>query len=125
LGETYLKEKVNSGIMLRPLTRKDLPKKTGTGSLHIPVVYKNKLRFVCDISYGSDQLCWLENNDGIPVLIKECELITNFKEYLKVVKIFTDPGEDWISYGKRMEDAAIAVFSHSSLVAPHILKKTI
>lgn len=71
--------------MLRPLTRKDLPQKTDGSSLHIPIVYMGQLKFVCDIHFGSDERCYLEDNYGISVLISECELITDYNAYKKII----------------------------------------
>jgi|GEM_PF-3089856 hypothetical protein len=60
----------------RPLLRTDLPKKRSTcDSLHIPVLLKNKKRFICDIHFANDHLCYLENAKGIPTRIRNLQLI--------------------------------------------------
>ena len=76
--------------MLRQLTRADLPKTNPSGdSLHVPVFYKNEIRFVCDIHFGHEDFCYLEDNLGNPVRISECELIEDYETYVKVRKAFT------------------------------------
>jgi len=62
----------------RQLLRTDLPKKRRTcDSLHIPVLLNGKKRFICDIHFINDDLCYLENAKGIPTRISNMQLIIN------------------------------------------------
>ncbi len=60
----------------RKLLRTDLPKKrTSFHSLHIPVLLKGKKRYVCDIPFANEKLCYLENGKGISAQIEDLQLL--------------------------------------------------
>ncbi|NCS88674.1 MAG: hypothetical protein AUK34_01130 [Ignavibacteria bacterium CG2_30_36_16] len=62
----------------RQLSRKDLPNTRSSGeSLHIPVLLNDKKRYICDIHFGNDELCYLENAKGVPTKINKLQLITD------------------------------------------------
>jgi hypothetical protein len=66
----------------RQLTRADLPERNlNCNSLHIPVIHKGESKFVCDIHFGNNSLCYLEDAKGIPTEISELQLIIG--EYFK------------------------------------------
>ena len=63
----------------RTLTRQDLPKKNGKkwdASLHIEAFRKSdgERVFICDVHYGDDNLCFLENAEGVATKISELEI---------------------------------------------------
>lgn len=64
--------------MSKQLTRQDLPSKKnrGTNSLKLPVLYQGTLRYVCDIHFGDETLCYLEDCEGVPTKISELILLT-------------------------------------------------
>jgi len=57
--------------MNRQLERSDLPKKRSSGeSLHLPVITKRGVKkFICDIHFGDEALCYLEGAKGKPTKI--------------------------------------------------------
>ena len=60
----------------RQLLRTDLPKKRRScESLHIPVLLNAKKRFICDIHFANDELCYLENAKGFLTKISKLQLI--------------------------------------------------
>lgn len=63
-------------MKFKQLERSDLPKTRSSGnSLHILCHYKNEERYICDIHFGNDSLCWLEDNDGEPVEISDIKIV--------------------------------------------------
>lgn len=62
----------------RQLLRKDLPyRRISQHSLHVPVIFDGIKKYVCDIHFGDIELCYLEDNNGIPVRINKLLLITD------------------------------------------------
>jgi hypothetical protein len=57
--------------MNRELKRSDLPKTRSSGkSLHLPVITKRGVKkYVCDIHFGDETLCYLEGAKGKPTKI--------------------------------------------------------
>ena len=75
------------------LKREDLPyKHFNTNSLHVPVIHNGEQKFICDIHFGNDSLCYLENAHGEPTPIKDIILIQNLyhKELSKDISILND-----------------------------------
>jgi hypothetical protein len=62
---------------LKTLTKEDLPKKRRSDkSLHIPVIYKGKVRYVSDLNFSDHERVYLEDNKGKSVRIDSLLLIT-------------------------------------------------
>jgi len=60
----------------RQLKRWDLPRiRRSAKSLHIPVLLKGKKRFVCDIHFADNSLCYLEGAKGKPTKIRDLQLL--------------------------------------------------
>lgn len=75
-------KKVLEQFVVLPLQRQDLPKRRYSGnSLHIRVLYKGSIRFICHINFADDQLCWLEEGKGVPVEISKLKLLVSEKAY--------------------------------------------
>jgi len=71
---------------IRKLKRDDLPKtRLSCDSLKIPVIYKNKERLICDIHFGNNNLCYLENNNGEPVKIDNLYIIETIREKIEIL----------------------------------------
>lgn len=63
-------------MISKPLKRSDLSKRGHRFlSLHIPVLCNHKKRYVSDIHFGDDSLCWLEGANGKPTKINKLELL--------------------------------------------------
>ena len=61
----------------RQLLRSDLPKRRfSPDSLHIPVLQNGVVKYISDIHFANNDLCWLEGGKGKPTKIKELKLIT-------------------------------------------------
>ena len=59
-----------------PMTRGHLPtKRRSNNSLHFPVIYMGRKRFVSDINSADDTLCYLENGNGMKVRIVDLFII--------------------------------------------------
>lgn len=68
-------------MQTRQLLITDLPKKRrSANSLHIPVVFNGKERFICDIHFTNKELCYLENSKGNPTQINKLQLIENYNK---------------------------------------------
>lgn len=60
----------------RQLLRSDLPQnRRSTDSLNIPVLFNGVKRFICDIHFANQDLCYLENYSGVPVELSGLKLI--------------------------------------------------
>lgn len=69
-------QKGNKQMKTRQLLKTDLPKKRrSVKSLHIPVLYNEKRVHICDIHFGNNEFCYLENCNGIPTKIENLQLI--------------------------------------------------
>ncbi len=63
-------------MQTRQLLKTDLPqRRRSVKSLHIPVLYNGQKKYICDIHFGNNDLCYLENCNGIPTKIENLELI--------------------------------------------------
>ena len=64
----------------RPLLRSDLPKKRKNkplDTINIPVVYQDTMRYVVDIHFTKDDMCYLNDAGGVPTKISDLQLILN------------------------------------------------
>ncbi len=64
----------------RQLLRSDLPYKKGKkplDTINIPVIYEGVMRYVVDIHFTKDDLCFLNNAGGKPTKISELQLVLN------------------------------------------------
>lgn len=73
-------------MKIRKLLRSDLPNHNKGGkSLHFPIIYNEEKRFVADI-HVNNSLCYLEKDEGKPVMIDECFIIEKELELENTIK---------------------------------------
>jgi hypothetical protein len=59
------------------LTKEDLPKKRrSANSLHIPVIYRGKVRYVADLHFSDHERVYLEDHRGKSVRMSSLILVT-------------------------------------------------
>lgn len=61
--------------MRRKMTRADLPKKVRSANgMHKAAFLNGEKVWVCDLHFGDDSICYLENANGVPTKIEDLEI---------------------------------------------------
>lgn len=61
--------------MKRKMTRADLPKKVRSANGMRKAAFLNGEKvWVCDLHFGDDSICYLENANGVPTKIEDLEI---------------------------------------------------
>lgn len=74
------------------ITRDQLPERVKASGTMIPVMYNGEKRFITDVHYGNDTLCYLKDNNGVPVSICDLDVLP---KWLPIIKAFKELEEHY------------------------------